>query len=151
MRMREETIQVIINGKKDDETITLNKENPCAILYFENSDYAKHQAKGLTEKEAKIEELKRETMLYFEIAFNHLEELERIDPDEAEELRVDLGLEEYAYTDEDEVYLGGGVYGTSNLVELKPPAAVPDPEPAPVFRGVPVEKLRGFDNLKIGK
>lgn len=151
MRMREETIQVIINGKKDDETITLNKENPCAILLFVNSDYAKQQAKGLTEKEAKIEELKRETMLYFEIAFNHLEELERIDPDEAEELRVDLGLEEYAYTDEDEVYLGGGVYGTSNLVELKPPAAVPDPEPAPVFRGGPVEKLRDFDNLKIGK
>lgn len=143
MRMREDYIEWTINGKTRPG-FKLDKDCPTAVLYIENTDYAKEQAKGLSEKENMTEVMKRSIQTMFETAFNDLEELEKLDPQAAEELRVDLGLEEYFTEDEDSVYLGGGVYCTPNA--LKP---LQGSGPIKLDAGEPV-KLTGFDITPIG-
>lgn len=143
MRMRETIIEATIDGKQQPRMV-LDKECPTAIWYIENTDYAKAQAKGLSERENEIEVRKRAARAYFDSGFDELEELEKIDPQAAEELRVDLGLEEYFVEDEDSVYIGGGVYCTPNA--LKP---LQGGGPIKLDAGQPV-KLRGFDIAPIG-
>ena len=138
MRMREDVIEITKNGKAKPG-FTLDKDCPAAVLYIENEDYAKAQAKGLSERENLIEVTRRSARAFFEMGFDTLEDLERIDPQAAEELRVDLGLEEYYEEDEDSVYIGGGVYCTPNA--LKP---LQGGGPIKLEAGQPV-KLQGFD------
>lgn len=143
MRMRETIIEATIDGKPQPRMV-LDKECPTAVWYIENTDYAKAQAKGLSEKENMIEVLKRSARACFDSCFDDLEELEKLDPQAAEELRVDLGLEEYFVEDEDSVYLGGGVYCTPNA--LNP---LQSGGPIKLDSGEPV-KLTGFDVRPIG-
>ena len=126
MRMKEDNIELFINGRLKQKTTT-TKDCPVAVLYVENEDFAKQQAKGLSAAENHLEVLKRAATAFFEMGFNTLEEIEQIDPQAAEEMRVDLGLQEYIYADEEEIYLGNGVSGTANLAGLEPPAAAADP------------------------
>ena len=136
--MREDVIEMTVNGKARPG-FTLDKDCPTAILYIENTDYSKAQAKGLSETENKIEVLKRSARAAFDSCFDDLEELEKLNPQAAEELRVDLGLEEYFIEDEDTVYLGGGVYCTPNAL-----APLQGSSPVTLDAGKPV-KLQGFE------
>ena len=140
MRIREDVIETTKNGKPLLR-FTLDKETPTAVWYIENTDFANAQAKGLSEQENEIEVLKREIRAYFETAFDDLEELERLDQQAAEEMRVDLGLEEYFVEDENSAYIGGGVYCTPNA--LKP---LQGGGPITLEAGQPV-KLTGFEKL----
>lgn len=126
MKIRETTVEYTVNGIRQNG-FTLSEECPVAILYIENEDIANQKAEGLTKRAATIELLKRSIETYFETGYETIDELEKLDPRAAKEIRVDLGLEEYAQLDEDEVYLGNGVYCTPNaLLPNGKPVAVPD-------------------------
>lgn len=133
MRIREDVIEWTINGKARPG-FKLDKDCPAAVVYIENTDYAKQNARGLSEKENMIETLKRSARAAFDSCFDDLEELEKLDPQAAEKMRVDLGLEEYFLEDETSAYLGGEVYCTPNVLE-----ALQDGGPIVLDGGRPVQ------------
>ncbi len=116
MRYREDVIETFINGKQNSRFI-LDKEYPTAASYIENRDFMKEQAKGLTEEQAQIESVKRRAIGYLDAGFYSLEELEKLSPEAADDLREQYCLLSEYYEDPDSISLGNGVYCTPNALD----------------------------------
>ena len=164
MRIRDEKIEIICNGKTVD-TMHLNRGYQRLVYYAENEDIAAELAQGKTKKRAGIEFNKRAAQTFFNEAVSIINEIAKTDDAEAQRM-IDGFLAQLAPADEDEVYLGAGVYCTKNAFDKsleviratggqpysKQPGPVPDQQPgSPIIldAGEPVQ-LTGFDIEPLG-
>ena len=87
MKIREEVITILHDYEERAEAV-LDEEVPTAVIYIENTDFARQQAAGLTKEENLVEVTKRTIEAFFETGFKTLEELKQIDPAAAAEMRA---------------------------------------------------------------
>ncbi len=78
MKIKDEKIQISVNGKITDTT-HLNRGYPRVTYYFENADIAAELAQGKTKQQAKGEELRRTAITLFNSAISYINELSKLD------------------------------------------------------------------------